>query len=164
MKHEGVTVGDNVMQEGDNGVEEGVVQDNNMMNTGVTTTQKSVMQSSDTFGKLGCSIVRELNSIHDEIEQAIDVILQVVNFQNKNKTQSNTTNGEIVVEDNDVIEFTKGRKDDILLKKIQLGLVDIVYMLEAGYRIAKIEAMPGVQLELDDSPPVKLVRYLSFFS
>ncbi|CAH1427468.1 unnamed protein product [Lactuca virosa] len=29
-------------------------------------------------------------------------------------------------------------------------------MLEAGYSMAEIEAMPGVQVELDDSPPVEL--------
>ncbi|CAH1450973.1 unnamed protein product [Lactuca virosa] len=29
-------------------------------------------------------------------------------------------------------------------------------MLEAGYSMAEIEAMPGLQVELDDSPPVEL--------
>lgn len=69
-----------------------------------------------------------------------------------------------MAKDNEVFEFTKGREEDILPKKIHLGHDHIADMLESGYSIAEIGAMPGVQLEFDDSPLVKLVRPFSFFS
>lgn len=62
-----------------------------------------------------------------------------------------------------MFEFTKGREEDILPKKIHLGHDHIEDMLESGYSIAKIGAMPGVQLEFDDTPLVKLVRPFFFF-
>nr|KAJ0222047.1 hypothetical protein LSAT_V11C200077240 [Lactuca sativa] len=48
------------------------------------------------------------------------------------------------------------KEDDILPEKIQIGPEDIANMLEAGYSMAEIEAMPGVQVEFDDSPPAEL--------
>ncbi|CAH1450972.1 unnamed protein product [Lactuca virosa] len=115
--------GENVMQEGYN--EEGVVQevlvihiqDGHMMQEG-GTSQTSVMEGSDTFGQVGSSIGWKLKSINDEIEQGIDAILQEVNF--KNKTKFSPLNGDNEVEDNDVIEFTEGKEDDILPEKIQI--------------------------------------------
>ncbi|CAH1412942.1 unnamed protein product [Lactuca virosa] len=71
-------------------------------------------------------------------------------------TFGQSLNGDNEVEDNQFIEFTEGKEDDILPEKIQLGPEEIASMLEAGYSMAEIEAMPGVQVELDDSPPVEL--------
>lgn len=120
-----------------------------------------MMQDSDTFRKVGSGIGRKIKSINDEIKQGINAILQGVNLQNK--TQLNPTRGENVMQDNEVIEFNEDKEEDILPQQIELGLEDIVDMLEARYNIVEIEAMTGVQLELDDSLQVKLVRPLFFF-
>nr|KAJ0198598.1 hypothetical protein LSAT_V11C700365680 [Lactuca sativa] len=128
------------------------IQDGHLMQGG--TSQTSAMECSETFGQVGCSIFWKLKSINDEIEQGIDAILQEVKFTNK--TKSSPLNGNNEVEDNEVIEFTKGKEDDILPEKIKIGPEDIANMLEAGYIMAEIEAMLGVKVELDDSPPVEL--------
>nr|KAJ0218561.1 hypothetical protein LSAT_V11C300112750 [Lactuca sativa] len=123
------------------------IQDGHMMQEG-GTSQTTTMQGSDTYGQVGSNIGWKLKSINDEIEQGIDVILQWVNF-----TNSSPLKGDNVVEDNEVIEFTEGKQEDILPEKIQLELLDIANMLEVGYNMIGIEAMPGIQVELDNSPP-----------
>ncbi|CAH1453032.1 unnamed protein product [Lactuca virosa] len=85
-----------------------------------------------------------------------EIILQLRYSRECGSTSSSPLNGDNEVEDNDVIEFTEGKEDDILPEKIQVGLEDIANMLEVGYSMAEIEAMPGVQVELDDSLPVEL--------
>nr|KAJ0215063.1 hypothetical protein LSAT_V11C300144060 [Lactuca sativa] len=131
------------------------IQDGHMMQEG-ESSQASVMEGNDTFRQVGSSIGRKLKSTNDENEQGIDAILEGVNFTNK--TKSSPLNNDNEVEDNQFIEFTKGKDDDILPEKIQLGPEEIASMLEAGYSMAEIEAMREVQVELDDSPPVELDR------
>ncbi|CAI9276955.1 unnamed protein product [Lactuca saligna] len=85
------------------------------------TCQTSVMQGSNTFGQLGSSIRWKLKSTNDETEQ-----------------------------DNEVIDFIEGREENILPENIQLGLLDIDNMLEAGCSMAEIKAMAGVNDFIDD--------------
>ncbi|CAI9275133.1 unnamed protein product [Lactuca saligna] len=148
-------MGENVMQEGYN-MGESVVQQVPVVEVPTIveeggTSHTIVMQGSDTFGQVGSSIGWKLKSINDEIEQGIDAILQWGNF-----TNSSPLKDDNVVDDNKVIEFIEGKHEAILPENIQLGLLDIANMLEAGYSMIEIEAIPGVQVELDDSPPVEL--------
>ncbi|CAH1413171.1 unnamed protein product [Lactuca virosa] len=127
----------------------------NRNDTPTIGTQESVVQQVPTTD--------EVENVMQEGYNEVPVIhiqdghmMQEAGVNFTNKTKSIPLKGDNVVEDNEVIEFIEGREEDILPEKIQSGLLDIDNMLEAGYSMAEIEAMAGVQVELDDSPRVEL--------
>ncbi|CAI9298920.1 unnamed protein product [Lactuca saligna] len=103
------------------------------------------------------SVVQQIPVVEEGVVQEEGFVQEVPKLlTSQTKKKSSPLNGDNKVEDNQFIEFTEGKEDDILTEKIQLGPEEIASLLDVGYSMAEIEAMPGVQVKLDDSPPVEL--------
>ena len=74
---------------------------------------------------------------------------------------------EILGESGDDLEgshvvYNEGNDGDAILEKIFLDVETIALYLGAGYTMEELQAIPGVELELDDSPHVELVIFECF--
>ncbi|CAH1413434.1 unnamed protein product [Lactuca virosa] len=99
----------------------------------------------------------ELHKVLDEVEQGLDEILGEGSFQKQSQTYD-ATQSDYGGNDEDVtnVEFNDGKDDGVLVDKVKLDAEQITLMLEAGYNMEEIEGMEGVELELDDMPPLEL--------
>ncbi|CAH1416035.1 unnamed protein product [Lactuca virosa] len=93
----------------------------------------------------------ELHKVLDEVEQGLDEILGEGSFQQQSETYDATQSDY-----GGNVEFNDGKDDGVLIYKVKLDAEQIALMLEAGYSMEEIEGMEGVELELDDMPPVEL--------
>nr|KAJ0219035.1 hypothetical protein LSAT_V11C300129730 [Lactuca sativa] len=87
----------------------------------------------------------------DGLQEAMDAIIQSIHHANDEKGTDEKSQFEN--EGNPEPEFTEGNASDVLPEMMMLDLESVADLLGAGYSMAEIESMRGVQVELDDMPP-----------
>nr|KAJ0196580.1 hypothetical protein LSAT_V11C700373430 [Lactuca sativa] len=87
----------------------------------------------------------DLTKTLDEVEDVRDVILKVTDEKSQSENEGNPK-----------AEFMERNTSDVLPEMVMLDLESISDLLGAGYSMAEIESMRGVQVELDDMPPVEM--------
>ncbi|CAH1440242.1 unnamed protein product [Lactuca virosa] len=87
----------------------------------------------------------DLTKTLDEVEDTMDAILKGTGEKSQSENEGNPEP-----------EFTEGNASDVLPEMVMLDLESVADLLGAGYSMAEIESMRGVQVELDDMPPVEM--------
>nr|KAJ0211313.1 hypothetical protein LSAT_V11C400183490 [Lactuca sativa] len=94
----------------------------------------------------------DLTKILEEVEDAMDAILKGTDEKSQYENEGNLEP-----------EFTEGNASDVLPEMVMLDLENVPDLVGAGYSMAEIKSMKGVQVELDDMPPIEMVSLTSSF-
>nr|KAJ0186467.1 hypothetical protein LSAT_V11C900488690 [Lactuca sativa] len=117
--------------------------DGHIEGDGFQDAMDAILHSNDDKGVE--DVEPDLTKTLDEVGDAMDAILKGTDEKSPYKNKGNPEP-----------EFTEGNASDVLPEMVKLDLESVADLLGAGYNMAEIESMRGVQVESDDMSPVEM--------